>query len=46
MYAKVEELLIKIKATEEDVERWKEACEIEVEAGKHAVEERDKLVRF
>lgn len=42
----VEELLIKIKTTEEDVERWKEACELEVQAGKHAVEERDKLVEI
>ncbi|KAI9161818.1 hypothetical protein LWI28_020957 [Acer negundo] len=40
----VEELLLEIKATEEDVARWREACELEVEAGKNEIEERDKLV--
>ena len=42
----VEELLTNIKTTEDDVERWKEACELEVQAAKHAIEERDKLVRL
>ncbi|KAK0597156.1 hypothetical protein LWI29_022314 [Acer saccharum] len=40
----VEELLLEIKATEEDVARWREACELEVEAGKNEIEERDKLL--
>ncbi|XP_052204742.1 uncharacterized protein At3g49055 isoform X2 [Diospyros lotus] len=40
----VEEFLMEIKETEEDVARWREACELEVEAGKNAVEERDKVV--
>lgn len=42
---KVEELFLEIKETEEEVARWREACELEVEAGKHVVEERDKLVK-
>ncbi|KAJ8448724.1 hypothetical protein Cgig2_010611 [Carnegiea gigantea] len=42
----VEELLINIKTTEDNVERWKEACELEVQAAKHAIEERDKLVEI
>ncbi|XVF53584.1 hypothetical protein PTKIN_Ptkin05aG0110000 [Pterospermum kingtungense] len=40
----VEELLIEIKETEAEVSRWREACELEVEAGKKEVEERDKVV--
>ncbi|KAE8704704.1 hypothetical protein F3Y22_tig00110446pilonHSYRG00014 [Hibiscus syriacus] len=40
----VEELLMEIKETEADVARWREACELEVEAGKKEVKERDKLV--
>ncbi|KAJ0042748.1 hypothetical protein Pint_17473 [Pistacia integerrima] len=40
----VEELLLEIKVTEEDVARWREACELEVEAGKTEIEERDKVV--
>ncbi|XP_057249271.1 uncharacterized protein At3g49055, partial [Beta vulgaris subsp. vulgaris] len=40
----VEELVDEIKATEEEVERWKEACELEVEAGKHVAQEHNKLV--
>ncbi|XP_028084005.1 uncharacterized protein At3g49055 isoform X2 [Camellia sinensis] len=39
----VEELLMEIKETEEEVARWREACELEVEAGKNVVEERDKV---
>lgn len=35
---------MEIKATEEDVARWREACELEVEAGKSEIEERDKVV--
>ncbi|KAK7343694.1 hypothetical protein VNO77_12644 [Canavalia gladiata] len=40
----VEEFLMEIKEAEEEVARWKEACELEVEAGKKEIEERDKLV--
>ncbi|KAF7821886.1 putative ATP-binding protein [Senna tora] len=40
----VEELLMEIKETEEEVARWKNACELEVEAGKNEIEERDKVV--
>ncbi|XWS50492.1 hypothetical protein CRYUN_Cryun12cG0091800 [Craigia yunnanensis] len=40
----VEELLMEIKETEAEVARWREACELEVEAGKKEVEERDKVV--
>ncbi|THG07723.1 hypothetical protein TEA_029079 [Camellia sinensis var. sinensis] len=40
----VEELLMEIKETEEEVARWREACELEVEAGKNVVEERDKVM--
>lgn len=40
----VEETLMEIKETEEEVSRWREACELEVEAGKNVVEERDKVV--
>lgn len=43
---KVEELLSEIKATEEDVARWRKACELEVEAGKFEIEERDKVVNI
>ncbi|XP_075493778.1 uncharacterized protein At3g49055 isoform X2 [Primulina tabacum] len=39
----VEALLLEIKETEEDATRWREACELEAEAGKNAVMERDKL---
>ncbi|KAL2920701.1 hypothetical protein RDABS01_012192 [Bienertia sinuspersici] len=40
----VEELLVEIKATEEEVERWRKACELEVEAGKHVAKEHNYLV--
>uniref|UniRef100_A0A2P2J7H3 Uncharacterized protein n=2 Tax=Rhizophora mucronata TaxID=61149 RepID=A0A2P2J7H3_RHIMU len=40
----VEELMLEIKETEADVVRWREACELEVEAGKNEIEERDKVV--
>ncbi|OMO98162.1 putative ATP binding protein [Corchorus olitorius] len=39
----VEELLMEIKEIEAEVARWREACELEVEAGKKEVEERGKL---
>ncbi|KAJ8642894.1 hypothetical protein MRB53_004642 [Persea americana] len=38
----VEELMIDLTYAEEEVARWREACELEVEAGKAAMEERDK----
>ncbi|XP_068639548.1 uncharacterized protein At3g49055-like, partial [Aristolochia californica] len=40
----VEELMTELTEAEEDVTRWREACEVEVEAGKTAIEERDKEV--
>ncbi|XP_059447965.1 uncharacterized protein At3g49055 [Corylus avellana] len=40
----VEELLMEIKETEAEVARWREACELEVEAGKNEIGERDKVV--
>lgn len=40
----VEELLNEIKETEEEVVRWREACELEVVAGKSEIEERDNVV--
>ncbi|GFZ15359.1 pyruvate decarboxylase-2 [Actinidia rufa] len=40
----VEELLLEIKETEEEVARWWETCELEVDSGKNVVEERDKVV--
>ncbi|XAR53650.1 hypothetical protein NMG60_11022282 [Bertholletia excelsa] len=40
----VEELLAELSETEKEVARWREACELEVEAGKNVVEERDKVV--
>ncbi|KAK7279932.1 hypothetical protein RJT34_24993 [Clitoria ternatea] len=40
----VEEFLVQIKEAEEEVARWKEACELEVQAGKKEIQERDKLV--
>lgn len=40
----VEELLTEIKETEAEVARWREACELEVEAGKNEIGERDKVV--
>lgn len=39
----VEELLNEIKETEEEVVRWREACELEVVAGKSEIEERDNV---
>ncbi|XP_021892058.1 uncharacterized protein At3g49055 isoform X2 [Carica papaya] len=42
----VEELLIEIKESEAEVARWREACELEVEAGKNEIKEREKLGTF
>ena len=36
--------MMEIKEAEEEVARWKEACELEVAAGKNEIEERDKVV--
>lgn len=36
--------MIEIKETETEVARWREACELEVEAGKNEIGEREKLV--
>lgn len=36
--------MIELTDAEEEVARWREACELEVEAGKAAMEERDKEV--
>ncbi|CDP05178.1 unnamed protein product [Coffea canephora] len=43
---KVEELHVKIIETEEEVVRWKEACELEVQAGKYLTEEHEKVVHI
>ncbi|KAL4288792.1 uncharacterized protein At3g49055 [Arachis ipaensis] len=40
----VEEFMMEIREAEEEVARWKEACELEVVAGKNEIQERDKLV--
>ncbi|KAL2542074.1 Uncharacterized protein Adt_03052 [Abeliophyllum distichum] len=42
----VEALLAEIKETEEEVVRWRAACELEVKAGNKVVEEHDKLVNI
>lgn len=42
----VEALLAEIKETEEEIGRWREACELEVKAGNKIVEEHDKLVNI
>ncbi|XP_061364485.1 uncharacterized protein At3g49055 isoform X2 [Gastrolobium bilobum] len=39
----VEEFFMEIKEAEEEVARWKEACELEVVAGKNEIQERDKV---
>lgn len=41
---KVEELLTTVKETEVEVARWREACELEVEAANVEIGERDKRV--
>ncbi|KAI3873425.1 hypothetical protein MKW98_008077 [Papaver atlanticum] len=42
----VEQLVVEINTAEEEISRWKEACELEVEAGKNAIEERDKEAKI
>ncbi|KAI3850554.1 hypothetical protein MKX03_003990 [Papaver bracteatum] len=42
----VEQLVVEINTAEEEITRWKEACELEVEAGKNAIEERDKEAKI
>ncbi|XP_041010108.1 uncharacterized protein At3g49055 [Juglans microcarpa x Juglans regia] len=39
----VEELLVEIKEIDAEVARWREACELEVEAGKNEIIERNKV---
>ena len=36
---KVEELNVRVKEVEQEAARWKEACALEVEAGKAAIKE-------
>lgn len=36
---KVEEITVGIKEVEQEATRWREACELEVEAGKAAIKE-------
>ncbi|XP_004234458.1 uncharacterized protein At3g49055 [Solanum lycopersicum] len=43
---KVEELMIENKESEEEIYRWREACEMEVETGKKAVNEHKELVNI
>ncbi|KAH0686815.1 hypothetical protein KY290_018000 [Solanum tuberosum] len=43
---KVEELMIENKESEEEISRWREACEMEVEAGKKAINEHKELVNI
>lgn len=40
----VEELLVVIREAESEASRWREACELEVEAGQREVEERNELI--
>jgi len=37
---------MEMKAAEEEVGRWKEAFELEVEVGKVEIEKRDKMVKI
>nr|XP_048326853.1 uncharacterized protein At3g49055-like [Ziziphus jujuba var. spinosa] len=41
----VEGLMVKIKEAEAEVVRWREACELEIESGKHEIEQRDTVVK-
>ncbi|XP_039124969.1 uncharacterized protein At3g49055-like [Dioscorea cayenensis subsp. rotundata] len=40
----IDELMLEVTKAEEDATRWKQACELEVEAGRTAIEERDREV--
>ncbi|KAH7538059.1 hypothetical protein FEM48_Zijuj03G0159000 [Ziziphus jujuba var. spinosa] len=40
----VEGFMMKIKEAEVEVARWREACELEIEPGKHEIEQRDTVV--
>ncbi|KAH7538064.1 hypothetical protein FEM48_Zijuj03G0159500 [Ziziphus jujuba var. spinosa] len=40
----VERLMVKIKEAEAEVARWREACELEIQSGKHEIEQRDTVV--
>ncbi|KAF8365121.1 hypothetical protein HHK36_032864 [Tetracentron sinense] len=39
----VEEFMMEMTGAEEEIARWREACELEVEAGKNVTEERDEV---
>ncbi|PIA49369.1 hypothetical protein AQUCO_01300293v1 [Aquilegia coerulea] len=42
----VEQLVTEITRLQEEVERWREACELEVEAGKHVIKEYEREARI
>ncbi|KAK9103648.1 hypothetical protein Sjap_020902 [Stephania japonica] len=42
----VEQLMLELTGAEEDISRWREACELEVEVGKNAIEERDREMSY
>ncbi|KAH7538052.1 hypothetical protein FEM48_Zijuj03G0158300 [Ziziphus jujuba var. spinosa] len=42
----VEGLMVKIKEAEAEVVRWREACELEIESGKHEIEQRDTVITY
>ncbi|KAJ4824959.1 hypothetical protein Tsubulata_014980 [Turnera subulata] len=42
---KVEQLQMEIQETEAELARWRRACELEVEAGKNEIQERDQLLK-
>ncbi|KAG8048331.1 hypothetical protein GUJ93_ZPchr0008g12564 [Zizania palustris] len=46
LFSSVEELTVGIKEVEQEAARWKEACELEVEAGKVAIKELKQEVSF
>jgi hypothetical protein len=43
---KVEELTVDLKEVEREAARWREACELEVEAGKDAIKQLNQEVIF
>ncbi|CAI9092249.1 OLC1v1027441C1 [Oldenlandia corymbosa var. corymbosa] len=43
---KVEELQIEIRGAEKEVVRWRNACELEVQAGKNVSEEHEKVINI
>ncbi|KAL5727438.1 hypothetical protein ACHQM5_000634 [Ranunculus cassubicifolius] len=40
----IEKLTVEITEAQEEIERWMEACELEVEASRHAIEEHERKV--